>query len=85
MKFLTNMKIPRIRSTTVAGGGSFALAVMVLLMIYIKPELADNDLFKILAQAIVIQGLIGLVLPFYYTAKERPPTHHGPSPQGDEM
>lgn len=77
-------KIPRVRSTTVAGGGSFALAVMVLVMIYVKPELADNDLFKILAQAIVIQGLIGLVLPFYYTAKERPPTLPEPRPGDSE-
>ncbi len=41
-------------------------------MIYTKPELADNDLFKSLAQAIIIQGLIGLAMAFYFTAKDRP-------------
>lgn len=66
------MKMPRIRPTAVAGGGIFILSVMVLAMIYTKPELADNDLFKILAQAIVIQGLIGLAMAFYFTAKDRP-------------
>ena len=62
----------RVRSTTVAGGGLFALTVQVLAMIFVKPELADNDLFKSLAQAIIIQGLIGLACAFYFTAKERP-------------
>lgn len=67
------MKLPfKLRSTTVAGGGLFALTVLVLGMIFIKPALADNDLFKSLAQAIIIQGLIGLACAFYFTAKERP-------------
>ena len=66
------MKLPfKVRSTTVAGGGLFALTVLVLGMISVKPELADNDLFKSLAQAIIIQGLIGLACAFYFTAKER--------------
>lgn len=65
--------LPRIRATTVAGGGIFALALLVLWMIYTKPTLAESDLFKSLAQAIIIQGLIGLAMPFYYSAKDRGP------------
>lgn len=60
-----NMAAARI----IAGGGSFALTVLVLAMMLWKPELADNDLFKSLAQAIVIQGLIGLVMAFLFTGK----------------
>ena len=51
----------------IAGGGSFALTVAVLAIIVWKPELAESDLFKSLAQAIVIQGLIGLVMAFLFT------------------
>ena len=45
----------------IAGGGVFLLTLIVLVMMYIKPELGDSDLFKMLAQAIVIQGLIGMM------------------------
>ncbi len=50
-----------------AGGGSFGLVLLVFLMMYLRPELAENELFKSLAQAIVIQGLIGLVMAFLFT------------------
>ena len=53
----------------IAGGGSFALSVAIIVW---KPALANNDLFKSLAQAIVIQGLIGLVMAFLFTG------NHGP-------
>jgi lipopolysaccharide export LptBFGC system permease protein LptF len=65
--------LPRIRARTLAGGGIFALTVAVFVMIFVKPELAENDLFKTLAQAVVVQGLIGLAMAFYFTAKERDP------------
>lgn len=51
----------------IAGAGSFILTVMVLCIIVWKPELAENTLFGTLAQAIVIQGLIGLVIAFLFT------------------
>jgi hypothetical protein len=54
-----------------AGGGMFALVVFVLAIITLRPELADNDLFKSLAQAIVIQGLIGLVVAGLFTGTGR--------------
>lgn len=66
------MKLPPMSMAAariIAGGGSFALTVLVLAMMLLKPELADNDLFKSLAQAIVIQGLIGLVMAFLFTGK----------------
>lgn len=52
-----------------AGAGAFSLVVMVFALMWARPELADNDLFKSLAQAIVIQGLIGLVMAFLFTGK----------------
>lgn len=55
----------------IAGAGSFALAVMVFIMMAIRPELAKDDLFKMLAQAVVIQGLVGLVMAFLFTGEQR--------------
>lgn len=68
------MKLPLMsmaHARVIAGGGSFALALIILAMIYTKPELADNDLFKSLSQAIIIQGLIGLVMAFLFTGNSR--------------
>lgn len=67
------MKLPPITMATariVAGGGSFGLSLIVLLMLYLHPELAESDLFKSLSQAIVIQGLIGLVMAFLFTGAQ---------------
>lgn len=66
------MKLPPMNMAAariIAGGGMFALAVMVFAIMLFRPELAENDLFKSLAQAVIIQGLIGLVLAFLYTGK----------------
>lgn len=63
-----NMALARI----LAGGGIFALTVLVFVLLAWKPELADNDLFKMLAQAIVIQGLVGLVMAFMFTGTQQP-------------
>lgn len=68
------MNLPRIdmaSARVIAGGGSFLLTLIVLAIMVWKPELADNDLFKSLAQAIVIQGLIGLVMAFLFTGNQR--------------
>lgn len=71
----------RIDPRAIAGGGIFGLALMILVMIYNKPELAKDDLFKMLAQAIVTQGLIGLAMAFYFTAQHRtPPTGQAGDP-----
>jgi hypothetical protein len=68
------MKLPPMNRDTamiLAGGGMFALVLIVLAMILIHPDLADNDLFKSIAQAIVIQGLIGLVVASLFTSTNR--------------
>lgn len=92
------MKIPHLNTNharVIAGGGIFGLTVMVLAMIYMKPELADNDLFSSLSQAIIIQGLIGLAMAYLYTGKNsenpttdvrviNPPSDPVPTKQGDE-
>jgi len=56
----------------IAGGGSFALSVAVLALLVSQPALANNDPLQSPAQAIVIQGLIGLVMAFLFTG------NHGP-------
>ena len=92
-KRLDQVSWPRAR--TVAGAGIFVLTLIVLLMIRENPALAKDDLFKMLAQAIVVQGLVGLALAFWFTAKEREahpqqvevtntPAHPVPVEQGDE-
>jgi alkylhydroperoxidase/carboxymuconolactone decarboxylase family protein YurZ len=55
----------------------FAEANLILVMIALRPELAEVKLFEILAQAIVIQGLLGLVLAFYFSASDAPPPPSG--------
>lgn len=75
------MRIPHItmaHARVIAGGGAFTMTVMVFAMMWARPELAENDLFKSLSQAIVIQGLIGLVMAFLFTGNQTtdpaPPT-----------
>lgn len=65
----------------IAGGGSFAMTVLVFVMMWARPELAENDLFKSLSQAIVIQGLIGLVMAFLFTGNSRGDDSHPPEPR----
>ena len=65
------VKLPRIDPRAVAGGGIFALSLLIFAMLFVKPELGDSDLFKMLAQAVVSQGLIGLAMAFYFTAQHR--------------
>lgn len=70
-----NMALARI----LAGGGVFGLTLIVLAMIGWKPELANNDLFKMIAQAIIIQGLVGLVMAFLFTGNQHPSEPAPPS------
>jgi len=62
------MKLPTFKARTIAGAGIFFQSTMVFAMIYFKPELAKDDLFKMLAQAVVVQGLIGLAMAYWFTA-----------------
>lgn len=75
------MKLPRLNmaeARVIAGGGSFCLTLLVFAIMVWKPELADNDLFKSLAQAVVIQGMIGLVMAFLFTGTQRERKDDGP-------
>lgn len=62
-------QIDRLNPSGVAGAGIFLLTAVVLAMLANDPSLADNDLFKTLAQAIVVQGLVGLAMAAWFTTK----------------
>lgn len=66
-------QIGRIRPSGVAGAGIFLLTFVVLWMLKGDRTLADNDLFKTLAQAIVVQGLIGLAMAAWFTKNREGP------------
>ena len=61
--------LARFRVEHVAGGGVFLLTGLVLFMLRDEPALADNDLFKTLSQAIVVQGLVGLAMAAWFTKR----------------
>lgn len=70
------MKLPSFtlaQARVIAGAGLFALTIGVLAIMVAKPDLANNDLFKSLAQAIVIQGLIASSIAFLFTGKQEGP------------
>ena len=60
-------QISRVKPSGVAGAGIFLLTFVVLVMLKADRELAKDDLFKTLAQAIVVQGLIGLAMAAWFT------------------
>lgn len=48
----------------------FLLTLAILIAITFKPELAENEFFKVLASAIVVTGLLNNVTGFYFTASK---------------
>lgn len=50
--------------------GLYVLTASVLGLLAWKPELKDNSLFSMLAQAIVISGLINGAVQFFYGASK---------------
>lgn len=58
------MKAPDFRGWVAIG--LFALSFFVIALLAIKPELAKIELFALLAQAIIVSGLIGGVVAFLY-------------------
>lgn len=66
---MKNFNLSMSTARVIAGGGVFALTLIILAIMVWKPDLAKDDLFKMIAQAIVIQGLIGLVMAFLFTGK----------------
>jgi hypothetical protein len=67
-------QISRLSPSGTAGAGIFILTGIVLWMVYNDRTLSESDLFKTLAQAIVVQGLVGLAMAAWFTKKadERP-------------
>ena len=63
-------KLTKVHAQAIAGAGIFILTLAVLGIMVFRPELAENDLFKSLAQAIVIQGLVGLAMAFLFTGQD---------------
>jgi hypothetical protein len=64
-------QLNRLKVEHVAGAGVFLLTVLVFFMLRDQPALADNDLFKTLSQAVVVQGLVGLAMAAWFTTKHR--------------
>lgn len=62
-------QLSRLTPTGVAGAGIFLLTGVVLYMVAEYPQLADNELFKTIAQAIVVQGLVGLAMAAWFTKR----------------
>ena len=62
-------QIGRLSPSGTAGAGIFLLTGVVLYMLAADRTLAENDLFKTLAQAIVVQGLVGLAMAAWFTKK----------------
>ena len=62
-------QIGRLSPSGTAGAGIFVLTGIVLWMVYNDRTLAESDLFKTLAQAIVVQGLVGLAMAAWFTKK----------------
>ncbi|TXC73978.1 hypothetical protein FSZ31_04450 [Sphingorhabdus soli] len=62
-------QISRLSPSGTAGAGIFILTGIVLWMLYRDRTLAEADLFKTLAQAIVVQGLVGLAMAAWFTKK----------------
>ena len=63
-------QLARVTATAVAGAGIFILTAAVLVIIVIRPDVADSQLFSVLAQAIVVQGLVGLAMASWFTIKQ---------------
>lgn len=64
------MKLPRFtinEARVIAGGGTFLLVVGVILLTALDADLRKDDLWKALAQAVVIQGYLGLIVAFLFT------------------
>ena len=62
-------QISRLSPSGTAGAGIFILTGIVLWMVYHDRTLSESDLFKTLAQAIVVQGLVGLAMAAWFTKK----------------
>ena len=67
-------QLARITGGAVAGAGIFMLTGVVLWLAAANPELRQDELFRVLAQAIVVQGLIGLAMASWFTVRQDRPS-----------
>jgi flagellar motor component MotA len=49
------------------GIGCFVLVLVVLAMLAFMPDLRSDELFRMIAQAVVTQGFFGMVVAFWFT------------------
>lgn len=59
--------------------GCWMLVAMVFILMAAYPDLRKDDLFKMLAQGLVLTAFVGLVLSFYFTASKAD-AHKAPEP-----
>ncbi len=50
--------------------GLFSQCTLIIYLIASQPKLAELDLFKLIAQGLIIQALIGLALAYFFTATQ---------------
>lgn len=62
-------RLDKLTSEGLAGAGIFVMTGVILWLLTLYPTLRDSDLFKVIAQAIVVQGLIGLAMARWFTKK----------------
>lgn len=67
-QFLDN-RLQSVTSEGLAGAGIFVMTGIILAIMVLYPSLRSDDLFKVIAQAIVVQGLIGLAMARWFTKK----------------
>lgn len=67
-EFLDN-RLQHVTSEGLAGAGIFVMTGIILTIMVLYPSLRSDDLFKVIAQAIVVQGLIGLAMARWFTKK----------------
>lgn len=73
----------RIRAEHVAGAGVFILTGLVFALVAMWPELAKDDLFKTLSQAVVVQGLVGLAMASWFTNRKKAAETPRPTDEGE--
>ena len=76
-------QLARIRGDAIAGAGIFVLTAVILFMVAHYPKLSENELFKTLAQAIVVQGLVGLAMAAWFTRRPQGQPAADPSSQSE--
>jgi hypothetical protein len=64
------VKLPSISERGWATLGLYVLAGALLLMAREDPSLWEVDIFKTVFQAVIISGILGMVLSFFYTANK---------------